>query len=211
MIPSKHLSVLIALAAAIWAASLILGGVALPPGLLRPFSTVTGVLGLLLLAFDKYLWRIPFLHPWFIEMPNIRGVWKAEIRSNWVNPETGQRIGPIGGFMVIRQTYSSISMRLINRESASKLLAARILSEPDGLFCVTGVYSNEPKHSIRGRSPIHYGSLLLNIRSNPPTSLDGHYWTDRGTQGELRLTERRNAFPEDYDAAVLAFNLPSAE
>ena len=72
--------------------------------MLRPFSTVTGVVGLLLLLFDQYLWRIPFLYPWFVDVPNIRGVWKAEDRSNWINPETGQKIQPIWGYVVVRQT-----------------------------------------------------------------------------------------------------------
>ena len=145
MIPSKHLSALIAIAVTIWAALLIYGGVALPAGMLRPFSTVTGGLGLLLVAFNKYLWRLPFLYPWFVDVPNIQGVWRTEIRSNWENPETGQQIQPILGFMVVRQTYMDLSIRQLTAESASKLLAGRILREPDGLNMVVGVYCNEPE------------------------------------------------------------------
>ena len=68
-----------------------------------------------------------------------------------------------------------------------------------------GVYSNEPKHSIRNRSPIHYGTLKLNIIGNPVTALSGHYWTDRGTQGELYLSDCKNAFPEDFALATKMF------
>ena len=125
--------------------------------------------------------------------------------SNWTNPATGQQIEPIAGFMVIRQTYSALSMRLITKESASKLLAARILSDADGIHTVTGIYSNEPKHSLRERSPIHYGSLVLKVIGNPVTALDGHYWTDRKTQGELSLTGRKIEFPDDYETAAKIF------
>jgi hypothetical protein len=205
VIQSKHLSTLIAAAVALWAVFLFIGGIAASPKLLGPFSSVTGALGLLLLAFDRWLWRIPLLHPWFVDVPDIRGVWKAEIRSNWINPATGVQISPIAGFMVIRQIYSTLSMRLITKESASKLLAARILRDADGLYTVTGIYSNEPKHSLRERSPIHYGSLVLRVSGEPVTNLDGHYWTDRKTQGELVLSERKIKYADDFESASTMF------
>jgi len=205
VIQSKHLSTLIAAAVALWAAFLFFGGIAASPKLLGPFSSVTGALGLLLLAFDRWLWRIPLLHPWFVDVPDIRGIWRAEIRSNWIIPDTGRQISPIAGFMVIRQTYSTLSMRLITKESSSKLLAARILCDADGLYTVTGIYSNEPKHSLRERSPIHYGSLVLRVSGDPVTILDGHYWTDRKTQGELILSDHKIKYADDFVSATIAF------
>ena len=209
MIPSNQLSTLIAVAAALWAFFLFLGGITASPKFLAPFSSVTGALGLLLLAFDRWLWRIPFLHSWFVEVPNLRGVWCAEIRSTWKDPATGQGPDTIEGYMVIRQTYSTISMRLITRESSSKLTAGRILKEPDGLYLITGVYNNESKHSFRERSPIHYGSLILTVVGDPPQKLCGHYWTDRGTRGELSLTERKREFPYDFETAAKAYQVIS--
>jgi hypothetical protein len=205
MISNRQLSALIAVAVAIWAVLLIFGGVALSAEMLRPFSTVTGVLALVLVGFDRYFWRLPWLHPWFVEVPNIRGVWKTQINSTWVNPETEEPIEPVTGFMVIRQTYSTTSIRLMTNESASKVLTAKIVREPDGIHSVIGVYTSEPRRSVRDRSPIHYGGLMLHVQGKPPTLLDGHYWTDRGTLGELTLWERKVEFPEDYASAARLF------
>jgi len=205
MIQSKQLSVLLGVAVAIWAILLMISGVTLSLPLLRPFSTVTGAVAFLLVVFDRWLWRVQVLHPWFVNVPNIRGVWKGMLFSNWLNPETGETIEPIECFMVIRQTYTTLSMRLLTKESASKVLAAQIVCEPDGIYSVFAVYTNEPKHSVRDRSPIHFGGLTLHVQGTPPNMLDGHYWTDRATQGQLCLTECRTAFPQDSTSAAELF------
>jgi SMODS-associating 2TM, beta-strand rich effector domain len=203
--PNKDLRYLVTIIAAVWAVAMLIGGIGTPAGMWRLFSTVTGSVGVLLLVFETYLWRLPFLHPWLVAVPNLRGVWKTEIRSNWVNPETNQGIAPIKAYMVVRQTYSGVSMRLITKESTSKLMASTILREQDGLYAVIGVYCNEPKHSVRDRSPIHYGSLVLHVVGQPVSTLGGHYWTDRGTQGELYLSKCKNLFPQDFESAAKAF------
>jgi hypothetical protein len=158
-----------------------------------------------LVVFDRYLWRLSFLHPWFVNVPDIGGVWKAMLSSTWVNPETGETIEPIMGYAVIRQTFSTLSIRLLTKESSSKLVASRIICDPDGVYSVVAVYINEPKHSVRGRSPIHYGGLVLHVQGKPPIVLDGHYWTDRATQGEVSLSDRRMAYPEDFEMAARTF------
>jgi hypothetical protein len=58
------------------------------------------------MAFDLWLWKIPFLHSWFVKRPVIDGKWKVEIRANWKDPATNAGIAPLEGYMVIRQTFS---------------------------------------------------------------------------------------------------------
>jgi hypothetical protein len=63
--------------------------------------------------------------------------------------------------------------------------------QDDDVYQLVGVYQNKPDVTLRGqRSEIHYGAMLLDIRGDPPTSLSGHYWTDRDTKGTIELTER---------------------
>ena len=145
MIPSNQLSVILAIAAGVWGALLIWSGVSFDKSWTGPFSTVSGVVAVALSLFEGLLWRIPWLYPWFVKVPNIRGTWKVVLVSDWVNPETGERPEPIQAFMVVRQTYSTISMRLHTRESSSQLLAGRFIRADDGTNSVTGVYSNVPK------------------------------------------------------------------
>jgi hypothetical protein len=57
----------------------------------------------------------------------------------------------------------------------------------DGGFRLVGTYLNEPNITARAASPIHYGTFLLDIEgsANKPSQMRGHYWTDRGTKGEM--------------------------
>ena len=107
--------------------------------------------------------------------------------------------------MVIRQTYSSISLRLLTDESSSELIGAEIITLSDGTIRMAGVYRNEPRQLLRERSPIHNGAILLEIIGRPVTRLKGHYWTDRNTAGEIELNNRRNQIFHDYETAKRYF------
>lgn len=201
MIERLHLSALILTAAAIWGLLLILEGVAVSPAWMHPFSKVVGAVMILLTAFDLWLWRLPFLRGWLVKRPVLDGTWRAEVRSNWKDPATGVQVGVISGFMVIRQTFSRLALCLITEESRSELLGAEILRAGDGTYRVFGVYRNEPRFSVRHRSEMHYGGLELQVAGSPPERIEGHYWTDRNTAGELALHERRTHRADDLTSA----------
>lgn len=200
MIEKLHLTTVILVAALIWGALLILDGVLVSPSWLRHLSVVTGVLLLLLTIFDLYLWRLAIFRSWFVKRPLIDGTWKAQLQSNWVDPQTGQVKPPIDAFMVVRQTFSRMSLRLLTAESQSELLGAEVVRADDGSYRIIGVYRNEPRLGVRERSQIHYGGLVLQVIGSPPERLTGHYWTDRDTKGELALFERRAAHVDDIVA-----------
>jgi SMODS-associating 2TM, beta-strand rich effector domain len=96
----------------------------------------------------------------------------------------------VEGYVVIRQTFLNLSLRLLTKESSSHLVT-EIVCSVDGLYCVSGVYRNEPRCEDRSHSPIHYGAVWLQVIDTPAQMLEGHYWTDRNTAGEMRLTERQ--------------------
>lgn len=206
MIERTHLSALLLVAALIWGSLLLASGVAVEVAWLRELSTVIGVMVLLLSLFDLYLWRLPFLHPWFVRRPYIRGTWRAELTSHWVNPSTGEQVAPIRGFAVIAQTFSRLTLRVVTIESQSELLGAELLRSEDGTYRLVGVYRNEPKLSVRDRSPIHNGAVVLQIVGSPTKSLQGHYWTDRQTAGEMLLSDRRATLAGDYADAEALFS-----
>ncbi|MCX7060706.1 MAG: hypothetical protein NTZ11_07395 [Gammaproteobacteria bacterium] len=205
MIERLHLSVVLMVAAVIWGILLVLNGVVVQVSWLRYASTVTGVLMLMLAVFDIWLWKWTVLQGWFVKRPVVDGTWCVELRSNWKDPTTGKRIAPIPGFMVIRQSFSRMSLRLITAESRSELLGAEVLRADDASYRITGVYRNEPRMSVRHRSQIHYGALVLQVCGKPIVQLEGHYWTDRDTTGELLLTERRAAHVDDFAAGEKLF------
>jgi hypothetical protein len=96
-------------------------------------------------------------------------------------------------------------------ESTSELVAERILVAADGVAKVVGVYISEPKLSLRERSPIHYGSLLLEVHGLPPMALEGSYWTDRESRGTMHLTDRRADVFANYEEAHKAFQESSVK
>jgi hypothetical protein len=201
VISKIHLSVLVWAIAGLWVLSLALDGTQVSTGLFKPCSTVVTVLGLLLLAFDKWLWRFRLLHPWFVDRPYIRGTWKGQLTSQWVDPKTNQPLGPIEVYLVVRQTFSSIHLRLITRQSSSESLANNIPKEPDGVYTIASIYRNTPKIPNRVISEIHHGGVILQVLGDPVHALEGHYWTDRGTLGELRFVEKSETLYFDFDSA----------
>jgi hypothetical protein len=201
VIEKLHLSAIILAAAIIWGVLLVLERVAVSLTLLRPYSAVVGILLLLLTAFDLWAWRLPILQGWLVKRPVLTGTWRADVRSNWIDPATGQRIAPIAAFMVVRQTFSALALTLITDESRSELLGAEISRGPDGTYRVFGVYRNEPRLTVRHRSEIHYGALELRVAGSSPQRIEGHYWTDRNTAGELLLSERKRGHAHDIESA----------
>lgn len=136
-----------------------------------------------LVAFDKFLWRWRPIK-WFHTMPDIQGRWTAELQSSYVSTH-------VFGTATIKQTFSSISIRLETDSSTSYLLAERLIRHGDGASEVIAVYQSDPSIHLRGsESEIHYGAFRYSILGNPPTEMKGHYWTDRGTSGSIRLTKQ---------------------
>ena len=129
-----------------------------------------------------------------------------ELQSEWKDPDTGKRIDPITCYMAVQQSLTTLSMRLMTAESSSWLIAHKIVRANDGVFFVTGVYTNEPKLELRGdRSEIHYGALRLAVQGKPPASLEGNYWTDRNTRGTMRLSNRKTEILSTYHEALCQY------
>lgn len=204
MLSRLHLSAILLIAAALWGGMLIFDGVAVNGTWFRPFSTVVGVLLLLLVIFDIWAWRWRLLHGWFVPRPDLRGTWRVELQSNWKNPENNVGVGPIVAYLVIRQTFSTLSVRMLTAESTSELVAAEINKASDGTYRLAAVYRNEPKLSVRDRSQIHYGAFVLDVQGDPAKDLVGHYWTDRNTRGEVRTLARHGSIASSFkDARTL--------
>jgi hypothetical protein len=201
------LNVVVAFAAGVWALLLLIQGSDLPGAWWKPFSLVVGAVVLILEVFEFWGWRIPWLHPWLVGVPDLNGLWRGELTTQWIDPKTGIQPKPIQAFIVVRQTFSRISIRVLTRESSSSLLAGQFTREQDGEMVLTGTYRNTPRIEHRERSPIHYGGLLLQIpkQRKRPTHLLGQYWTDRQSLGELGFAWVCNSRPGDFDSAEATF------
>lgn len=139
--------------------------------------------------FTKWIWRWNLLQGWLIKIPDLQGTWRGELKSDWINPETGKGIDPILVVLVIRQTFSTIKCTLMTKESTSYSTTADINIVPNGEdLYLTYNYTNRPKATIRDRSSIHDGASILKIIQKPNKCLEGEYWTSRKTRGDMTLS-----------------------
>ena len=116
MTAERYIKAIIYLTVLVWTGFLYANHEAIQPTWLQPLSTVTTIVLSAVVAFDLWLWKMPFLHDWFVKRPVIDGTWKVEIRSNWKDPVTGTGIEPVEGYMIIRQSLSTLSLRLLTEE-----------------------------------------------------------------------------------------------
>ncbi len=198
VISRLHISAILFVAAGVWGVALILAGFPVTAAWFKPFSVVVGVLVLVLSIADRWLWRLRWLRPWLFNMPDLNGTWKVVIHPTAPQSSPHEVIA----YIVIRQTFSTISLRLFTAESHSETLSARVVRCDDGTCNVAAVYRNTPRLQVRERSTLHHGALLLNVQGDPPESLAGQYWTDRLSQGDLVLSARISALAHSFDQAV---------
>jgi hypothetical protein len=86
-------------------------------------------------------------------------------------------------------------------------VGTEIVCSDDGLYCVSGVYRNEPWFQFRQRSEIHYGGLWLQIAEDDHAkTMRGHYWTDRKTAGSMVLSNRSTKRFQSFQAAQKYFH-----
>jgi hypothetical protein len=172
---------------------------------LAPVGPAVTAAGIGLWLFDRYLWRWPLVCT-AVGRPVLHGTWHGELASSWKNPATGEGIPPDPDvFLVVRQRYWHVSARLLTKESSSASLLAELRKDADGVHQLLYVYSNTPKAQVRHRSDVHYGAVALGAPHDHTQGLEGHYFTDRKTIGELRFTAHRKMLAETYSAAERLF------
>lgn len=163
----------------------------------QAFSYVATILGGLLFCWNRWLWSWPVIRL-LSRFPNIKGTWKGHVQSDWQDKQPGL----IDVYVVIRQTYSTLDVRLFSNESSSVSLCATLLSDTENIYRIAVTYLNTPTTLHIGKSPISHGGMLLNVRGREPVQqLDGGYWTDRGTKGEIKLTEHSKELCSGFDDA----------
>ena len=158
------------------------------------------IVSLLLLAFDKFLWKLPIINH-FVKRPVLHGTWKGKFVSDYEYPETGKREGPTEAYLVVRQTYSSIHLRFITARSTSESMACELRIKRDGRYEIYAVYENRPLLLAQKESPVDRGGLILEVIGDPAHALEGSYWTDRKTQGDLKLDGYSEKVHGDFDRA----------
>lgn len=205
-----HIGVSLGVAVLAWWLLLLVQSTPMTWEHLWPFGTVVSVLAMLGLVFERVLWCQAWLHGWFVKRPDLRGTWRVDLQSDWVNPEMQERVLAIVGYMGVVQSLSSLQMHLMTEESESWFIAESINPSPSGIgYEIAGVYTNKPRTHLRGdRSEMHLGGLILETHgpANRPATLTGEYWTDRKTKGQITLSARVQTVFTRFEDAEQSFS-----
>lgn len=165
----------------------------------RIFS-IAGLLSTLVFAlWEKFIWKWRIVR-YFTGVPLIAGTWRGEMLSQYVKPDN-TRVPPIPTVLYISQTASKVTVTLFTGESKSVSNRVRLVRDSDGIWQLSWQYVNTPRPEVRDRSEPHRGAAQVDIGSQAGEGLQGSYFTDRPTQGELHLAEWS---PSRYSSAERA-------
>jgi len=177
-------------------------------GIYKSAPVVFMIVSAAIFVFDRWLWKIRILHPWFVPTPNLNGTFMGTLQSSWVDPTSDLRKSLIDTFIVVRQTAFTIHIRLYTAESESVSLSSLFVKSDDSRQDLMFMYRNEPKQSKRSKSPIHYGGGILKI-SQDHSQLVGNYWTDRKTVGDMNFTRIScDTNSHSFDKCTMLVNTP---
>lgn len=168
------------------------------------FSAIVDALPLILLfayAFERRGWRAQWLHPRWVSTPVVTGTWRGHLTSYWENA-AGQAPPPKVAYLTIRQTLTTVSVRLLTDEATSEQVAGGVSRAESGYPAISYTYRNKPSVGLRhASSNVHYGGALVEIVGDPATGLDGEYWTERKSKGKFTFREHAPAIAQTYEEA----------
>lgn len=155
---------------------------------------VSTVLIVAIVVFDRWLWRIPLVVRLLRTGPVLRGTWKGELLSTYDN-----QWRPV--FLAVRQSFTEIEVRMMTEESTSETTSCQLLRKPEDLAILEYSYGNIPRATVRDRSEVHFGSARLECTGQAPERMEGTYWTDRRTTGEMTFTSHVDAILQSHPEA----------
>lgn len=153
--------------------------------------TATSVVTLLLLAFDRWLWRYPPFR-WAVRRPVLHGTWKMAQRTTY-EPRAHETME---SYLVIHQTYSTIRVNGLYAISDSESLSADLAIEK-GRCVLSYIFRTDAHTMHRTGNPPSRGAATLKVGRQPQLHLEGDYWMEReraGASSQWR-THRRPTTP----------------
>jgi hypothetical protein len=153
-------------------------------------STTISINIVIWMIFIAWMWKWSIFYPWLVSFPNLSGEWTGNIKSNWKE----KALDPIPINLTITQTFFNIQVKIKTAESRSYSVSSSFDIDSDrGFQQLFYSYLNIPKSGVRERSEIHYGSTVLNFEGFTVRKMEGEYWTDRETTGEIEVIKKERA------------------
>ena len=168
----------------------IMNGTQLSP--LKSISLVSFIISSISSVILSSTWRI--IWGWFpkigrMTFPNLTGTWEGHLVTTWIDPKTGKTKPAVPITIWVRQGIFETKITLKTKESKS--YSTRCLLEADreaGRYRFWYSYSNSPKEKYAYRSAKHEGIAWLELDIDvDPNCLEGNYYTDRKTIGDITV------------------------
>jgi len=159
--------------------------------LIKLIPTVATLDLIIWMFFVRWGWRWRIFRGWLVPFPDLTGTWQGNTKTNWKDGRTDKNSSQIPTILSIKQTFGNISCVLRTAEmiSNSNIEGFKIDSHKQIRQLVYS-YTSKPKPSVRARSASHDGTAVFDIIGTPVSKLEGRYWTDRETTGEISLSYR---------------------
>ena len=171
---------------------------------LRLFALSVFAATLILNLWEWFAWHLKLSQKQRVVPRDIRGTWKGRLTSYWEDPETGQRPAPKTVYLTVRQTATTVTLVFFTDEAKSYSTLCRVRTNI-AIPAVEYLYEGRPDSRVEDRSRAHLGAAVLDIVGRPASKLQGHYWTDRNSRGELLFDSRNKNIADDYDGAAAFF------
>jgi hypothetical protein len=141
---------------------------------------------------------MPLLQGWLVPFPDLQGTWQGEIRTTGKDLHGDPNGTPIPVILVIKQDYSSLSCTMHTITSESRSTAAQLSHDLDGTIRMAYNYTNRPKAVVRDQIPMHDGAAILRLVLHPKRCLEGEYWTNRRSIGDISVKFRSRLLLEEF-------------
>lgn len=192
----------IGIAALVWLGLALLAGQGFSQLPLRVYSIAGTLAALVFALWERFIWKWKPVR-YMMGVPLIAGTWRGELLSSYVRTD-GTSVPPIPAVIYVSQSASKWTVTLFTGESKSISEQAKLIHDPDGRWRLTWQYVNIPRPTVRDRSERHKGAAEVYIGSQPGEGLEGAYFTDRRTDGELRFPEWSSVRYSSADSAISA-------
>lgn len=145
---------------------------------------VFGFFGAFFLLFDNYLWKF-FRKIRVLNVPNLNGEWTGYLKSSHDNFQK-----ELPATMVIRQTWTNMTVILRSDTSRSKSVIASLIIGAGDCPVLSYSYRSEPKPDAVTTMHMHDGTTRLFVESGEK-KLSGEYYTgrDRKNFGEMHFAK----------------------
>ncbi len=136
--------------------------------------------------FKKFLWQHKIFSGWLVLFPSLDGTWIGEMQSNYINPETKEKMGTIPCMAIIVHNFDKITIKMVTLESVSFSFSEKLeFVKEKNEKLITYSFINDPSLLLDYRSNSHKGTAILLM--NGKNKMTGSYYTNRGTKGLINL------------------------